>query len=133
MDQKTKQDGAFKLIKILNLYNNSAATLGEKENAKLKIEALCEKYHFRVEGNQIFDTDIKEEPKQEQPKQEAYNPHVSNRYVIYKGKKYYNGVPREVYTDYYIDDKGSQYERRKQAAEFNRRKAALFKKLNIVN
>jgi hypothetical protein len=109
-----KQYAAQKILKLIALRNNFGATEGEKNNASLKILEFCDKYHLRLEGNLIIDTDIEEENKKKQYEaakklQEVIEPEKSNLYVIYKGKKYYArpgqrrpAVPREVYIKQYL-------------------------------
>jgi hypothetical protein len=108
-----KRDAAQKIVKLLALYSNSSAEFGEKNNSLTKINEICNKYHLRLEGNLIIDTDIEEENKKrifEQKKLESIiEPEKTNMYVIYKGKKYYSKkgsrggpVPRSEYINTYI-------------------------------
>ncbi|MDR2458183.1 MAG: hypothetical protein LBD41_06880 [Clostridiales Family XIII bacterium] len=109
-----KKDAAQKIIKLLALYNDPFAAIGEKNNSLLKINDICEKYHLRLHGNLIIDTDIEEENKKrilQQKIETTINPEQTNMYVIYKGKKYYakkgshgGPVPKSEYRNTYISD-----------------------------
>jgi hypothetical protein len=103
----TKQQAAQKLVKLMALQSNSGSELGEKASASSRIKEICQNYHLRIEGNLIIDKDIEEENQRKQfeqlnktqpPLQDStINPEKTNMYVIFKGKKYYGGVPKEVY------------------------------------
>jgi len=96
MDTNDKKKAAQKLVKLLNLYHNKAATDGEKQAASDRILSLCKLYNLKIEGFIIKDLD--KPLKQEQPNIQQYKPREdSNKYVIYNGKKYYNGVPKSVW------------------------------------
>jgi len=117
---KTRQDAAMKIIKLLNLYNNSGASIGEKDNAASKIKQFCEEHRFRISGNMLIDIDVENKnkerkfdelnskPKPQYQEEEFYNPYKTNAYVLYKGVKYYKQpgkgppVPKHVYTKTYL-------------------------------
>jgi len=94
MDTNRKQWAAGKLNKLLALYHNNATSPGEKIATGERIKEICEKYNLKIEGFIIKDLD---KPIQKTPQElrEGRNP-WANYYVIYKGKKYYGGVPKSV-------------------------------------
>jgi hypothetical protein len=93
---KSKPEAAIQIIKMLDLYNNSAVTEGEKAACKSRIIVLCEKYNFKIKNsNELIDLDDTTEYTTKL--QESYNPYKTNMYVWYKGKKWYNGVPKSEY------------------------------------
>lgn len=107
-----KQEKALKIIKMLAIISDPAASTGEIQNSRLLIEKLCRDYHLRIEGNKIIDTDIEFENKKKNmphfpPIDEIVNPYKTNVYVEYRGKKYYkqpgqNAVPRSAYEKRFI-------------------------------
>jgi hypothetical protein len=110
----TKQQAAQKLVKLMALYDNTGSELGERNSAALRIQEICLKYHLRIEGQLIIDKDIEEENQRKQFEilktakptlQETINPEQTNMYVIFKGKKYYGGVPKNIYRKVLLSDR----------------------------
>jgi len=109
-----KKGAAQKIVKLLTLQNDSGASPNEKTNAFQKIMEICEKYHLRIEGVNIIDVDIEAQNERIKFNQLYSNKPIlqssaidlekTNCYVYYKGKKYYNKVPKHLYTnkDYYL-------------------------------
>jgi hypothetical protein len=102
----TKQQAAQKLVKLMALYDNTGSELGEKNSAALRIQEICQNYRLRIEGQLIIDRDIEEENQRKQFEilknqkpilQEVIDPEQTNCYVIFRGKKYYGGVPKNIY------------------------------------
>jgi hypothetical protein len=101
-----KQKAAQKIIKFLAILHNYASSPNEKASASSLIEKTCREFNLRIEGQKIIDIDIEEANKRIQfeklnqykpPLEETVDPEQKNIYVLYKGKKYYGGVPRSVY------------------------------------